>query len=581
MDQVNSTLPVTSPVSNEKHNSDVKRTDSSSSEQAYMFDKMTKVEEATYEANESQDNKSSMKARPSFYQKYRKYIHLVMWLCYTAFLCAAYALQIPKGYSQELLILGLIYVYFTLFLFFCYVPTTIITKPWGYCIDTISDFICSRLAPKKRSILYAILVSIIIIATIFSFPEKEESPRLRRLISLLGLYSFLAFTFAASVHRRHVKWNTISSAILIQFLLALFVFRSSVGHDIFNWIANFAEGFLHNAWYGAQFVFGDAAANSGVFAINVFPAIIFFASTVQILYYIGAIQWLLRKMSVICIKVLGITGAESIVAIASPFLGQSENALLIEPLIKDLTKSEIHQILTCGFATISGSVLYGYIAMGVSGQALLTSCIMSIPCSIAVSKLRYPETEESMTKNGTDVLDHAAGESANILHAAGKGAEVGIHIVFLIMANLISLLAILYAANSLLTWIGDFLNIQNLTLQFITGYIFVPVAWLIGADNADLVIVGRLLATKIWANEFVAYQDLTTTYKGVLSARSELVTVYALCGFANLSSIGIQVGVLGALAPKRAGEISQLAISAFICGAMSTWISASIAGMLI
>lgn len=151
---------------------------------------------------------------------------------------------------------------------------------------------------------------------------------------------------------------------------------------------------------------------------------------------------------------------------------------MIEPLIKDLTKSEIHQILTCGFATISGSVLYGYIAMGVSGQALLTSCIMSIPCSIAVSKLRYPETEESKTKHGTtDVLTQTTGESANILHAAGKGAEVGIHIVFLIMANLISLLAILYAANSFLTWLGNFLNIENLTLQLITGYIFVPVSF--------------------------------------------------------------------------------------------------------
>lgn len=150
--------------------------------------------------------------------------------------------------------------------------------------------------------------------------------------------------------------------------------------------------------------------------------------------------------------------------------------MLIEPLIKDLTKSEIHQILTCGFATISGSVLYGYIAMGISGQALLTSCIMSIPCSIAVSKLRYPETEESMTKNGnTDVLDYAEGETTNILHAAGKGAAVGINIVFLIMANLISLLAILYAVNSFLTWLGNFLNIQQLTLQLITGYIFVPV----------------------------------------------------------------------------------------------------------
>lgn len=255
--------------------------------------------------------------------------------------------------------------------------------------------------------------------------------------------------------------------------------------------------------------------------------------------------------------------------------------MLIEPLIPHLTKSEIHQILTCGFATISGSVLYGYIAMGISGQALLTSCIMSIPCSIAVSKLRYPETEESLVQTSTEISAHNAKETTNILHAAGKGAEVGIRIVFLIMANLISILAILYAVNSFLTWLGNFITIQNLTLQLITGYLFVPIAWLIGADNQDLVIVGRLMATKIWANEFVAFQEMTVTYKGMLSARSEIVAVYALCGFANLGSVGMQVGVLSSLAPKRSGEISQLAISALICGSMSTWISASLAGMLI
>lgn len=157
-------------------------------------------------------------------------------------------------------------------------------------------------------------------------------------------------------------------------------------------------------------------------------------------------------------------------------MGASENALLIEPLVPHLTKSEIHQILTSGFATISGSVLYGYIAMGISGQALLTSCIMSIPCSVAISKLRYPETENSLSKTSIDISSHKNEETANILHAAGIGAELGIKIVFLIMANIVSILAILYAVNGFLTWLGNFVNIPELTLQLITGYIFVPVS---------------------------------------------------------------------------------------------------------
>lgn len=293
-----------------------------------------------------------------------------------------------------------------------------------------------------------------------------------------------------------MQWNTVITAILMQFLLALFVFRTSVGHDLFKWISEFVEGYLHNAWYGAEFVFGTAAVNANTFALNVFPALIFFSSTVQMLYYLGTIQWILKKLAVVFIAILGISGAESIVAVASvscylvclythtietnrqqPFLGACENALLIEPLVPTLTKSEIHQILTSGFATISGSVLYGYIAMGVSGQALLTSCIMSIPCSVAISKLRYPETEESDTRDNANIPGHQNDDTANILHALGKGAEMGVKISLLIIANIISILGALYAINSFLTWLGNFLTIKELTLELVTGYLFVPVSF--------------------------------------------------------------------------------------------------------
>ncbi|CAO3620890.1 unnamed protein product [Mucor fragilis] len=521
------------------------------------------------------------KPNTSYAYRYRVYVHMLIWLAMTGFLIAAYALQIPKGYNQELLVLGIVYVYITCYIIFCHVPTTIITAPWRRGIHAASDLVHQHTSYPIRILSYGLMVLGIIAATVFSFPEKEESPRLRRLISLFGLFVFVFGTFAASVHRKHVPWNTVITAILMQFLLALFVFRSSVGHDLFRWISNFAEGYLHNAWYGAEFVFGTAAVNANTFALNVFPALIFFASTVQMLYYLGTIQWILKKLAVVFIAILGISGAESIVAVASPFLGACENALLIEPLVPTLTKSEIHQILTSGFATISGSVLYGYIAMGVSGQALLTSCIMSIPCSVAISKLRYPETEESDTKENASIPGHQDDDTANILHALGKGAEIGVKIALLIMANIISILGALYAINSFLTWLGNFLTIKELTLELVTGYLFVPIAWLIGADDKDLVIVGRLMATKIWSNEFIAYKQLTDTYKGQLSARSQLVATYALCGFANFGSVGMQVGVLGTLAPSRTGDISHLAISALICGSLSTWLSASIAGMLI
>lgn len=256
--------------------------------------------------------------------------------------------------------------------------------------------------------------------------------------------------------------------------------------------------------------------------------------------------------------------------------------MLIRPFLPHMTTAELHQVMTSGFATISGSVLYGYMAMGVSGEALLTSCIMSIPCSLAVSKLRYPETGEPLTSKAVIIPPRDATErSSNVLHALGNGAAVGLQVVLSMFANLIALLSLLYAVNAGLTWLGNFLTIQNLTLQLITGYIFVPVAWLIGAENKDLVAVGQLMATKIWANEFVAYQQMTTTYAGTLSSRSVLVATYALCGFANIGSVGMQIAVLGTMAPNRTAEISKLAVSAMICGAFSTWISASVAGMLL
>ncbi|CDS08688.1 hypothetical protein LRAMOSA10049 [Lichtheimia ramosa] len=444
------------------------------------------------------------------------------------------------------------------------------------------DFIATpfyRIPRRWRMVGFGCLDVVVIVVTIFSI--EADSTRVQRLIALVGMVIFLLGLYITSRHRRSVNWCTVWASLLLQFLLALFVFRTSVGQDIFSWLSNFAQGYLGKAWYGIQFLTNDDVANAGVFAVTVFPAIIFFASTVQILYYVGALQWILTRFAVIFVHLLQVSGAEAVVAVASPFIGQGENALLVKPYLPYMTQAELHQIMTSGFATISGSVLFGYISMGVSGEALLTSCIMSIPCSLAVSKLRVPETEEPLTGGKVQLPPVDPNEKpANLLHAAGNGANLGMTIVLCIAANLIALLSLLYAVNAFLTWVGNFLTIQELTLQLITGYVFVPVAWMIGADNENLVDVGRLMALKIWANEFVAYKEMTTTYKDILTPRSQLISTYALCGFANLSSIGNQIGCLTVIAPGRAAELSKLAVSAMLCGAISTWISACIAGML-
>ncbi|KAI9304463.1 Na+ dependent nucleoside transporter C-terminus-domain-containing protein [Cunninghamella echinulata] len=502
-----------------------------------------------------------------------------MFLIFTGFLAAGYALQLPKGYDQENLILGLIYAWFCIFMIFNYIPTTTVTHPWNKAIHWLSSPI-RQFSPKIISIGYAAFVAAVMVATVFALPEKEESTRVQRVISFFGLGVFIGGLYLTSNNRRAVNWNTLSGSVLLQFLLALFVFRTSVGNDIFEYLSIFVKGALSKAYYGTQFVFGDTVADAKVFAVSVFPTLIFFSGIVQILYYIGAIQWFLSKSSVIFTVLLDISGAESVVAVASPFLGQGENVLLIKPYIPTLTNAELHQVMTSGFATISGSVLFGYIELGVDPKALLTSCIISIPCSILVSKLRYPEEEVPVTKGSITVPEEEE-KAANILDAAGRGASIGVTIVLGIAANIITLLSLLYLVNAGLTWIGNFINIENLTIQLITGYIFVPIAWLIGIENKDVVLVGQLLALKIWANEFVAYDTMMKQYINMLSPRTITITTYALCGFANLGSIGMQVSVISSLAKSRSNTISSLAVSAMLSGAISTWISACIAGMLL
>ncbi|CAO3644091.1 unnamed protein product [Cunninghamella echinulata] len=539
--------------------------------------KKADIVEYNYNLNKEEEEES----KPSFiskqYQKHRKIYLVLIWLIFTGFLSAAYALQVPKGYSQENLILGLIYAWHSIYVFFCFAPTTIVTKPWMFLVRAVYKPI-SGISSRIRSLIFAALVVAVIIVTVFSLPETPESTRVQRLIALVGLFVFLGFTFAASNNHRAVQWNTVSAAILIQFLLGVFVFRSKAGFDIFNWLSGFVKGYLGKATEALEFLLNKKIVEMGMFATGVFPAVIFFAATVQILYYIGALQWCLAKSAVVFVNILNISGAEAVVAVASPWLGQSENALLIKPFLPHMTNAEFHQIMTSGFATVSGSVLYGYISIGVDPVSLLTSCVMSIPCSIAISKLRYPETEEPLTK-GEVRVPQSEEKLEGIVHAAGIGAATGIQICLLIAANIIALLALLYAVNSGLTWVGNFLTIHELTLQLVTGYILVPVAFFIGADKKDLVTVGQLIATKLWANEFVAYIDMIAL-KDTLTKRSLSVTTYALCGFANLGSIGMQVGVLTALAPNKSKEITQVAVSAMICGAISTFVSASLAGML-
>lgn len=266
--------------------------------------------------------------------------------------------------------------------------------------------------------------------------------------------------------------------------------------------------------------------------------------------------------------------------------------MLIRPFVAHLTLAELHQVMTSGFATIAGSVLVAYIGLGVNGEALISSCVMSIPASLAISKLRYPETEETLTTGRVVVPEDTENKAANSLHAFANGAWLGLKIAGMILATLLCIIALVGLIDGLLTWFGRYINIgssdpddpYNLTLALILGYVFYPVSFLLGVSRQgdDLINVARLIGIKVVQNEFVAYQTLQqdATYAS-LSPRSRLIATYALCGFGNFGSLGTQIGVLSQISPGRSGDVSRVALSALISGVISTLTSASIAGLVV
>jgi CNT family concentrative nucleoside transporter len=312
---------------------------------------------------------------------------------------------------------------------------------------------------------------------------------------------------------------------------------------------------------------------------------------VQLLYYWGLLQWFIGKFAVFFFWSMKVSGAEAVVASASPFIGQGESAMLIRPFVAHLTKAELHQVMTSGFATIAGSVLIAYIGMGINPQALISSCVMSIPASLAISKLRYPEEEETLTAGRVVIPDDDEHRAANALHAFANGAWLGLKIAGMIISTLLCIISLIGLVDGLLTWWGRYINLDgeyDLTLELILGYVCYPIAFLLGVsrEGQDLLLVGRLIGIKVIANEFLAFttlqaKDHPESPFRTLSPRSRLIATYALCGFGNIGSLGTQIGVLSQISPGRSGDVSRLAISALISGVVSTLTSASIAGLLI
>jgi CNT family concentrative nucleoside transporter len=410
-------------------------------------------------------------------------------------------------YDLGWLIPFLLYLAITLRLIFFYVPITIVTKPMNFVWTHTARVVVRAIPEKLRTPAGALVCIAVIIIGAFASPESEDNTRASRAVSLFGMVVFIFGLWLTSRNRKKIIWHTVIVGMLSQFIVALFVLRSGAGYDIFNFISELARDLLGFAIDGVTFLTSDdfyalktPFAPANFFLISVIPAIIFFVSIVQLLYYTSVLQWFIGKFAVFFFWSMRVSGAEAVVAAASPFIGQGESAMLIRPFIAHLTMAELHQVMCSGFATIAGSVLIAYISMGINPQALVSSCVMSIPASLAVSKLRWPEEEETLTAGRVVVPDNEEHKSSNALHAFSSGAWLGLKIAAMIGATLLCIISLVGLINGLLTWWGRYLNINDppLTLELIVGYICYPIAFLLGVSrNGDLLKVGQLIGLKL------------------------------------------------------------------------------------
>ena len=457
------------------------------------------------------------------------------------------------------------------------------------------------------------------------------------MIGLLGLVILYGVAYALSENRKAVSWRLVAWGIGLQITFAFIILRTTWGQEVFRGIGDGVQQLLAYADQGSIFVFGQAADPNGslghVFAFRVLPIVIFISSFFSVLYYLGVMQRLVLLMAKGMHRLMGVSGSESLAAAANVFMGQTEAPIIVAPYIPAMTRSELLALMTSGMATVSGAVLASYIALGVRAECLLTASVMAAPASLVMAKLLIPETEESKTAG--DVTIDVEAEDVNIIDAAARGAGKGITLALNIGGMLIAFIALIYLVDGILGLVGSaFASLQGLLVllaiiaaivaAFVFGWspserarrmaltaggavilvavgvfllhgpgaislglrpilatVFAPLAYVMGVPWQDTAMVGELIGIKLMLNEFVAYTELSGLLQsGALDPKSELIVSYALCGFANFSSIGIQIGGIGALAPSRRSDLARLGLRAMLGGMFASFTVATLAGLL-
>ena len=401
-----------------------------------------------------------------------------------------------------------------------------------------------------------------------------------RFAGLLGLATMIGLAYLFSTNRKAIRLKTVLWGLGLQVSFAFFVLRFEIGRNIFQTAGFYVNKLLSYSYVGSEFVFGEIGkkiSSMGFsFAFQVLPTIIFIAAFFALLYHIGVMQLIIRVAAWIMTRVMGASGAESLNVAASIFMGQTEAPLTIRPFLNKLTKSELMVVMTSGMAHVSGGIMAAYIAFGIEAKHLLTAVIMTAPGTLLMAKMLVPETEQALTAGKVQMPEME--KEPNVLGAISRGTIDGLHLALNVAAMLVTFLALLALLNAMMGWGHAHLAWFPSSLQQVFGWLFAPVAWVIGVPWKECGAMGNLLGTRMVINELVAFQQLGAI-KSTLDPRTFTIATFALCGFANFSSIGIQIGGIGALAPEQRGQLAKFGIRAMLAGTMANLMSASIVGM--
>lgn len=425
-----------------------------------------------------------------------------------------------------------------------------------------------------------IIVTVVVTLALVVFLIWDIWSSVRRFIPIGGMAIFVIVLWITSTSPKKVQWMTVTWGLLLQFGMGIVILRWPVGYAACKFLGDSVSQFLSYTDAGSKFVFGDPGYTLHPVAFGVLPVVIFFSAVVSVLYYLGIMQFFIRVIAAVLRFLMQTTSIESFATAAHIFIGQVESSVVLKPFLNDLTNSELHAVLTSGFATVAGTVIAAYIEFGVPAEHVISASFMSAPAALAVAKIAFPETKSTDFKISKE-MELEVGKERNIMEAVSVGAMGAVKLVANVVVNLVAFVAILAFIDATLSYFGSRVGHPEVSFDFLCSYIFMPLAFIMGIPWSNCRVVGKLIGKKIVINEFLAFADLGGYIKaGDIQGRSAVVSTYILCGFGSIAAMGINLGALSAAEPRRRKDFAKLMLRAVVAGNIACFMTACVAGIL-